>query len=134
MWALHQQPYVVTSYSSFSPFHCTYAYFHWLKTKIQWTYERGNERTNGRIDTAYCELFVSYFADTAVFISLQKTTIILTPIMSLATVFIQSKRTGLWLGWTNEWGDERTKKQQLAIQYLPHWTNVSISCQWVAIF
>ena len=73
------------------------------------TNERTDGRTDGRIDTTYCELFVSYFADTAVFISLQKPTITLTPITSLATVFIKSKRTGLWLGWTNEWGDERTK-------------------------
>ena len=83
------------------------------------TRERTNERTDGRIDTKYCELFVSYFADTSVFISLQKTTITLTPITSLATVFIQSKRTWLGLGWTNEWGDERTKNNNSLYSICP---------------
>ena len=81
----------------------------WKQKYNEHTNEGTNERTDGRIDTAYCELFVSYFADTAVFISLQKPTITLTPITSLATFFIKSKRTWLGLGWTNEWGDERTK-------------------------
>jgi len=46
--------------------------------------------TDGRANTAYCELFSAYFAGTDVFMSLHKPIITLTPFMSLPTVFMQN--------------------------------------------